>query len=407
MRQIVTLAWRNIWRNKRRTLITIGSVFFAILLALVMRSMQIGSYSHMIDNVVHSYTGHLQVHAKGYWDDKTLDNSFAASDSLVHTIASVPGISLVVPRLESFALASFDAKTKGVMVVGVDPLLENKLTNLSHHVVKGSWLTPSDSGAALGETLAKYLGVNVGDTLVLISVGYQGASAANVFPVNAILKLAAPEMDNSFVFIPLIQAQGFYSAPGRLTSYAMLIDNNRELSDAATTLKHLLNSQKYEVMTWEQLMVQLMQQIKADNVQGLFMLAILYMVVGFGIFGTLLMMISERRRELAVMVAVGMKKTKLAMIIASEVMFITLIGLVAGVIGALPIILYYYHHPIWFTGQTAEAMRSMGFDPIMPFALQGDFFVAQSIVIFVIALVAALYPIFSIFRIIPSKDLRR
>ncbi|HUX54453.1 MAG TPA: ABC transporter permease [Williamwhitmania sp.] len=407
MKQIVTLAWRNIWRNKRRTLITIGSVFFAILLALVMRSMQLGSYGYMIDSVVHSYTGHIQVHAKGYWDDKTLDNSFAASDSLVHAIASVPGITLVVPRLESFALASFRSKTKGVMVVGIDPPLENKLTNLSHHIVKGSWLTPSDNGVALGQTLANYLDVNVGDTLVLMSVGYQGMSAANLFPVRAILKLPAPEMDNSFVFITLSQAQSFYSAQGRLTSYAMLIDKNSNLEEVTSALREKLGPDQFEVMTWKELMVQLMQQIQADNVSGLFMLAILYMVVGFGIFGTLLMMISERRRELAVMVAVGMKKGKLALVIACEVLFITLIGLMSGIAGAMPIILYYHHHPIWLTGQTADAMLKMGFDPIMPFALQGGFFVAQSMVIFVIAMVAALYPVISIFRIIPSKDLRR
>ena len=115
MNRIVILAWRNIWRNKRRTLITTGSMSFAILLALVMRSMEIGSYSYMIDSVVHSYTGHLQVHAKGYWSDKTLDNSFESSDTLAAAIGSVQGVLQVIPRLESFALASFNSKTKGVM----------------------------------------------------------------------------------------------------------------------------------------------------------------------------------------------------------------------------------------------------------------------------------------------------
>lgn len=407
MNRIFILAWRNIWRNKRRTIITIASVFFAILLALVMRSMQLGSYGHMIDTIVHSYTGHIQLHASGYWKDKTLDNSFEGSDSLTKVIESVEGISLVVPRLESFALASFSSKTKGVMLIGVDPAQENKLTDLSEKVVDGKWLTSETNGTALGQTLAKYLGVDIGDTLVLISVGYQGMSAAGVFRVSAILKLASPEMDNSFVFVPLQKAQDFYSAPGRLTSYAMLIDNNQKLAEDASDLQKILGKSHFEVMTWEQMMVQMMQQIEADNVSGLFMLAILYMIVGFGIFGTLLMMISERKRELAVMIAVGMKKTRLALVIASEVLFITLVGLCAGVAASFPLILYYYHHPVWLTGQTAEAMLNMGFDPVMPFALQSDFFIAQSLVILIIAFVAGIYPVISVFRITPSKDLRR
>ena len=107
-----TLAWRNIWRNKRRSLITIASITFAVLLACVMRSMQLGSYDRMIETAARFFTGYIQVHDKGYWEDKTIDNSFSYDQGLLDSVASVPGVLEVVPRVESFALASAEGSKR-------------------------------------------------------------------------------------------------------------------------------------------------------------------------------------------------------------------------------------------------------------------------------------------------------
>ena len=104
MKMYITLAWRNIWRNKRRSIITIISIAFAVLLACIMRSMQLGSYERMIENAARFYTGYIQVHQKGYWDDKVIDNVFERDDELVKLTESAPGVEAVVPRVESFAL---------------------------------------------------------------------------------------------------------------------------------------------------------------------------------------------------------------------------------------------------------------------------------------------------------------
>ena len=172
------LAWRNIWRNKRRTLITAASIFLAIFLALIMRSMQIGSYARIIDSIVHTYTGYIQVHKKGYWDEKDINNSFVLSDSLLRQVSSIPNVTVATPRLESFALASSGPKTKGVLVIGVQPGMEERLSAADQLVVKGKYLAPSDSGVLLARKLAEYLELKTGDTLVLIGQGYHGVSAA-------------------------------------------------------------------------------------------------------------------------------------------------------------------------------------------------------------------------------------
>ncbi|MDZ7717457.1 MAG: hypothetical protein U5K72_01400 [Balneolaceae bacterium] len=114
------LAWRNIWRNKRRTIITMLSIVVAVLLAAVMRSMQEGQYTDMVENTVGTFSGYVQVHGKGYWEDKTLDNTFVAADSVYANIQSEQSVQAVVPRLESFALAAGENQSRPAMVMGID-----------------------------------------------------------------------------------------------------------------------------------------------------------------------------------------------------------------------------------------------------------------------------------------------
>ncbi|MEI6158055.1 MAG: ABC transporter permease, partial [Atribacterota bacterium] len=129
-----------------------------------MRSIQIGTFSHLVDNAVHSYTGYIQLHKKGYWDDKDINNSFDFTDTLVKSLKSNKNVSEVIPRVESFALASSGPKTKGVMVIGIDPVKENILTGLKAKIVEGRYIEEADNGILVARKLAEYLGLHTGDT---------------------------------------------------------------------------------------------------------------------------------------------------------------------------------------------------------------------------------------------------
>jgi hypothetical protein len=130
------LAWKNLWRNKRRTIITAASVFFAVFFTLVMRSFQLGTYDALFRNVIESYTGYLQLQHKDYFDESVIDNGFELDQSLLLNISSDPNVKTVVPRLESFALAAAESRTQGVMVLGIDPEGEDKVTDLRKKLVK-------------------------------------------------------------------------------------------------------------------------------------------------------------------------------------------------------------------------------------------------------------------------------
>ncbi len=399
MNDYIKLAWRNIWRNKRRTLITIASIFFAMFFALVMRSMQVGSYSHWINSLVQNYVGYIQIHQKGYWDNQSINNTFDYKEDLKKKVSGVEETKAIIPRLESFALASYGTRTKGAMVVGIDPDEEEKFTKPSDKLIKGNALTDNSQGVLITSGLANYLKIGINDTLVLLSQGYHGITAAGLFPVEGIIEFANPELNRRLIYINLPRCQEFYGAYGRLTSLVINLHDEDELAEAFSKLKEKLDLSQYEVMNWKELRPEMVQQIKSDQSSGYIMLGILYMIIGFGVFGTVLMMTTERRREFGVMIAIGMRKGKLALILSLEILMLGIVGIFTGLVGAFPLIRIMHEHPIRFSGQAAEAIEQYGIEPVMPFAVHGDFYMGQSLIVLVIFLVAVMYPIYSVTRI--------
>jgi len=451
------LAWRNLWRNKRRTLITVASVFFAVFFALLMRSLQLGTYDHMFRNVIESYTGYVQIQHEDFWDNRLIDNVFQYTPELDKQILNDKNSVATVPRFESFALASTGNITKGVLVMGIDPLKESYLSDVKSKLVRyrlndenseklknselpeaikknielfkgnsyssrtslmtdlgisendsasvfpviernaffrNGYIKTGEPGALVGDKLAAFLKISVGDTLVLIGQGYHGTSAAGKFRIAGIVRMPTPDLDNKIVYLPFDICQEFYNAPGMLTSLAVSIkDNidkeiNRMVSDLGTKLESPLR-----VLGWRTMNELMINQMDADSKSGMIMIAILYLVIAFGIFGTVLMMTAERRREFGVLIALGMQKTKLAAIVTIEMIYIGLMGIGSGIILALPAVFYGYYHPIRFTGEMAKMYEDYGMEPVMPFMPVDWYFMWQSVVVAIIVFIAIIYPV--------------
>lgn len=398
MTNLLTLAWRNLWRNKRRTLITTASVFFGVVFATFVSSMQEGSYAQYIQAIVSFYSGYIQVHQKGYWDDKSINNLLIDSPQLDSAISRIPDVTVVSPRLENFALASSTNLTKGALVSGISPEKEDRISRLSRKVVQGRYLKSGEQGVMIGSELAKYLKLGLNDTLVLISQGYHGTSAAGKYPVRGIVHLASPELDRSLVYMDIKACQVLFSAESRLTSLVIMVPDDSYVPDVQQEIKKRIGS-AFEVMNWREMNTLLIKQIESDRAGGWIEKGILYMIVGFGILGTTMMMMAERRKEFGVMMAVGTQKSRLALMVVMETLFIGLLGTVAGILGSLPAIAYFVNHPIPFTGQGGEMMQQMGFEPYMWFSIEPWIFLSQALIIFLFTLIIGLYPVYLISRL--------
>jgi ABC-type lipoprotein release transport system permease subunit len=399
------MAWRNLWRNKRRTMITVASIFFGVLLATIMASMQDGTYGNMIDMMVRLSSGYLQVQYPDYAGDKTVNNVFAPADDLVERLETSASVTTVASRFESFALISSGMNTRGGAVIGFEPAKDKETSNLGHWVSEGSMLNTGDKGVLVASNIARYLGLGINDTIILISQGYRGVTAAGQYPIKGILTFSTPQMNNLGVFMDVAIAQELFSAEGMITSLVIMTDGYDAVAPALREVNAIAGD-SLSVLTWQELNPEIVQFIESDKAGGVVMLFILYIVIGFGIFGTIIMMLAERRRELGVMVAVGMHRSKLATVLFMETMLIGLTGVVVGFAVSIPVILTLVGNPIELPGEVREAYLQYGFEPFLFFGTAPWIFVNQVVTVFAITTAVAFYPVVKIRKLVVAKALR-
>jgi ABC-type lipoprotein release transport system permease subunit len=403
---LIQLAWRNIWRNRRRTFITMASILFAVLFASLMDSIERGAWDYMLKNVANYYFGFVQVQEKGYWDEQTIDKAFPLEDSLRDLSSSVREVRAVLPRLESFALAAAANKTMGVMVIGIDPEEENRMTKLQDRIVQGEYLQGGDVATLLAEGVAENLGLAVGDTVVFISQGYRGVNAAGMYPVKGIASFGAPDLNKQMVYLPLEAAQHFYGAPGLATSLALKLDGPQDIRPVVRALNAQLDTAYYDVLDWKELLPDLMEAKAVDSAGNIIIFSILYIIIAFGIFGTILMMVKEREYEFGVLIAIGMKRWQLGLSVWVEVLMLGFLGALAGIAASLPLVWYFYRFPIRFGGEFAAAMEKFGFEPIFPAALDANIFLTQALFILIMTAIMGLYPLWKIRKLQPVQAMR-
>jgi ABC-type lipoprotein release transport system permease subunit len=303
-------------------------------------------------------------------------------------------------------LASFENKTKGGMVLGISPEREHELTLLKDKMVEGEYLLEDDEGAIVSQGLAKYLKLGLGDTLVLIGQGYHGANAAGLFVVKGIAKFPIPEQNNQSIFISLKKAQWFYALPDQITSLSIVVDKAKHVDRILVDLNSKLDTQYLEIMGWKELMPDLVQAIEIDNISGRIMLWILYAVIGFGMFGTFMMMTAERMYEFGVMMSIGMKRLKMQVTVFLEMLMMTSIGVLAGISISLPLLIYYYFNPIFMSGESADAIEQFGIEAAYFFSMDPSLFYNQAWAIFFMAFVLGFYPLYVIQHLKPVQAMR-
>lgn len=251
-----------------------------------------------------------------------------------------------------------------------------------------------EPGVWVGDKLSQYLQLGIGDTLVLISQGYHATTAAGKYEIKGILKIPLPEIDNKIVYMPLGVCQELFNAPGNLTSLALHVNDNSDKAITAT-IEYVggVLPEGQRVMEWREMNELLVNQLEADNYSGMIMIGILYLVIAFGVFGTVLMLTAERRREFGVLVAIGMQKRKLSTIMILEMLLIGLLGIVAGSVVAMLVIFYGVDHPIVFKGEFAKMYEEYGFEPVMAFQGVGFYFFWQLVIVVIMVLIAIGYPL--------------
>jgi len=253
-------------------------------------------------------------------------------------------------------------------------------------------------GIWVGDRLSQYLELNIGDTLVLVGQGYHAATAAGKYAIHGIVKIPLPDIDNKVVYLPLDICQQLYDAGDNLTSLALHVVDNEDKA-VRETIRRIsqIIPEGQRVVGWKEMNEVLVSQLEADNYSGMIMIGILYLVIAFGVFGTVLMLTAERKREFGVLVAIGMQKRKLASVMTLEMFFIGFLGILAGCAVGTLIIIYGVDHPIVFKGSMAKMYEDFGMEPVMAFQGIDFYFLWQMIIVSLMVFLSMIYPLRKIF----------
>ena len=401
---LLRLAWRNLWRHKRRTWLTASAIAFAATLLVFMIALQLGAYDMFIDVSLRVFTGQMQVQREGYKEKPQMRSTVPHAAALAARLRTTTGLDAVAARAQGFALASSATRSYGVPVIGVEPDFEPKVSTLPRLVKEGRYLSAVNAReAVVGAALARNLKIKAGDELTLLGSGKDGSIAATIVPVVGIFESGNPELDRHLVELPLKTFQEVFSM-GEDAHAVVVSGSNHETipQTKAVVAAQLAADPRLVVLDWEQLIPGLKQLIQTDMVQNWITYIALILIVTLSIMNTFLMSVLERTREFGIMLALGVSPRQIGIVVLLESLFLTVLGLAIGIAigGGITVWLH-------FTGFTFPGMKEL----YAQYGLPGEIhpklslasFTLGPAVILVFTMLAALYPALRIRKLQPVE----
>ncbi|MCK4621619.1 MAG: ABC transporter permease [Desulfuromonadales bacterium] len=325
------LAMRNIWRNRRRTLLTLSAMIVSSALLILALGIFSGMLKDMLASATEQYFGHLVISARGYQDDHDMFAHFAADEQLQHILPQEQLLGYS-PRLRSFGLLSHQHNSSPAELLGVLPEQEQTVTSLQEHLTVGEYLRPVDrDGAVIGSGLARRLGVVPGDQLVFVTQAADGSIGNDLLQVRGIFSTGDRGHDNGLVLVPLGWLQQLLVLPGELHEISLRITQPLQAASFAKRIAADL-PQTLEILDWGELLPEMREVIASYDVSRLIIVTILYIATGLGILNTFFMSVIERTREFGVLMAIGMRPGQIRLMVLLETLSMGLLALFCGVL---------------------------------------------------------------------------
>ncbi len=396
---ILIIAWRNLWRHPRRTILTVGSSALGLALLLVFLGLGDGGHAQMIESAVRLGSGHVVIQQKDYQSrggiDRLLDEqSVRAAESWIMSAERTFPIRHVLRRTFASGMASSADGATGVQIIGIQPALEREASQFDEKLIKGEFLTPDDRDRVIiGEGVARKLSLDVGAKLVLMA---QAAHVAEIqsrlVRVSGIMRVGMEEFDQVILLIPLATAQQLLLLDGEVHQLALLMENER-LSENLASLGRVRLPQ-LEVLSWGEALPELKDFIRLDDGGSYLFNLIVFLLIGFTVLNTLLMSVLERNREFALLDALGLTPTKRFVMVILEAVCIAALSVVCGFTLGYGGHLYLHHYglslDLFYTGEVSAA--GVAFEPVIYSALSVNRILGSMLLIFGLTLILALVP---------------
>jgi len=406
---LFAIAWRNVVRNKRRSLITVLSVAIGLLALLFIWGFNDGSHNNLMANFRALMTGSFQVHQADFFDHPKLETNISDQTVLLAAMESA-GIDAWTTRLSSFALSAGEETSTGMMLLGMDPAREPLVTTLNQKVSVGRFLEPGDEyTAVIGAKGAAKLGLGLGDEIILLTQDRRGTLTADKFDIVGLIKSGDPIIDQAMVMVPLESAQELLVMEGRITDLVAQVPE-AELHQIAAELRKILEPEGLALLEWEEINPIIRQMVNLDNGFMYIFIGIVVLIVISGVINTVLVSMLQRTREFGVLMAMGTSTGAIGAVVLIEAIFLGLLGTAVGTAGGLGLVAWFGRTGIdlgaMMDPELVEILGEFYMDTIIFAEIDTNHLLITVLGLLAATIVSAFYPAWRAMRLEPVEAIR-
>ncbi len=406
---ISMIAWRSLWKNRRRTALTLLTIMVGTGMIIFMRAIQDGGFAKMAEDIISLNSGHIQIHDSGFWEDQSIDKAFIPPVTLISLLRNDTRIAAFTRRIHAAGIIFSGAKSEGVLIQAVEPDREKKLSSFHRCIEEGGrYFSGKDRNAAvIGSVLAKNMGLKVGDTVSILSQAYDGSIAAENLTIIGLCTTGSPDLDKGLLLMPLPLADDTFGMMGRVNSIVVRLKDTDFTEPVLASIKSVYRDNTLEVIPWDVLNREVVQLIVIKKSSAWIFYMILLTIVSFGVLNTIQMSVFERTREFGIMLAIGTSPRQITLMVIMESIYISLIGIGLGICigGALGI--YFHVHPLDYSGYAGQMQLFNVNTYSFPAILKARNIVETSLLVFIFAHLFTLSPALQAARLKPLEAIRQ
>lgn len=393
MRTWFAIAWRNLSRQGRRSLITASAMAVSVALCMCSICVNEGTYGQMFEVMVEQQLGHVLVSHPDYLAERSMYDTIPDAAAAVARVEATPGVAASTPRLKGYGLLGGPERSAGVQLVGIDPEREARVTPLEERVKQGTWLVPGEHGTVLlGDKLAAELGVGVGDEVVAVTQAADGSLGNALYRVTGVFRSGDAQMDRSGAYLHLADLQELLALPDQVHGITILASNPEVLGPTVEALR--AGAPDQQVLPWQEVSPQTAQLLSMQDAAAVMILGIVFLVASFGVVNTMLVSVFERTREFGVMRALGVGPAQLVTMVILEAVLLACLAAVLGLVLGGSGVAYLTLHGIDFSASIPDGfdMNGVVIDPVLRGRFRLQPVVMNVTTLIVVSALAAVWP---------------
>lgn len=406
MKVIIKIAWRNIWRNRVRSLVIISSVVLGLWAGTFVNALYYGMGEDRVTIAIQSEISHIQIHNPGFNDDFKAKFILHYTDTMQHILQSTPNVKAWTPRSKAQGMVTSTTNSSGIQINGIDPVLEDSTTHLGARIIEGQYLGPGKMNQIIvGKKLADKLKLKLKSKVVLTFLDKDDNLASGAFKVVGIFRSVNSTWDETNVFVKRTDMNPLLAVdPDAVHEIAILLNTNRQIDTTVAQLR--ADFPKYRVESWMQIAPEIQGIIGVMDDASIIVIIIILLALSFGIVNTMLMAVLERTREIGMIIALGMTRLRVFVMVVTETFFLVMLGCPVGLLAAFGTIRYLYVHGWDYSKIAGQSMSSMGFSAVLHPNLLWPGYERIIILVIISALLAAILPAVKAVRLNPAETIK-